>query len=92
MAHPAGGSRCDIAKERGTVLHKHLCLTVFTYRCLLYIAAQHKHHQLGPIAESQHRDSHLKQFSAAGWCSLLIAAVRTAGEDDSLGIHSLDLL
>jgi hypothetical protein len=49
------------------------------------------HHQLRSIAQAQNRNPQFKQLPAAGCCPLLIAAVGASCQNNSLGIHSLDL-
>lgn len=48
------------------------------------------HHELCTVAETEYRNAEIEKLLRAGRCSVLVAAVRTAGENYSLGIHRLD--
>ena len=91
MAHPAYRFLRHIFKQLRCLIYNNLCLSILADLCPLHFSSQYKHHDLCPIAEPQHRDSHLKQFFRAGWGIRLIAAVRSSGQDDSFGIHLSDL-
>ena len=87
MTHPANRLFCYIGKQLTVLIHCHLNFSVLTDRCLAYMSAQDVHHQLSAIAQSKYRNSHFKQFSAAGRGSLFVTAVGASGKNDSLRIH-----
>ena len=84
--------RSNLCKQRGRPIHKDLCLAVLSHRSLLYLSAQHMHHQLRAIAQTENRDPKLKQFLCISRRSLLITTVRSPGQDDPLRVLFLNLL
>ena len=55
------------------------------------MSAQYMAHELRAIAESQYRNTKLKQLFAAGSSALLVHAVWTASQDNALRIHFFNL-
>ncbi len=69
----------------------HLRLSILAHRRFLDIAAEHEHHELRAVAESQHRDPQFKKLLCAGRGIFLVTAVWSARQYDTLRIHRLDL-
>ena len=91
MAHPADGLLRYIAKQLAGLVHGYFNLSVLTNRSLADMSAQYMAHELRAIAESQYRNTKLKQLFAAGSSALLVHAVWTASQDNALRIHFFNL-
>ena len=91
VAHPDNSLLRQVCKEGGICLQPGYCLAIFTDGSFLYFATQQVHHQLGPIAKTQHRNSYLEKLLAAGWSPFFVTAVGAARQYNSLRIHLSDL-
>ena len=94
VAHPADGIGRYALKQLGTsCLDADISLAVLADRSSLHLAAQKMRHQLGAVADAQHRHAKLEYLCADGCRVRCIHAVRAAGKDDALQVlHGLDFL
>ena len=93
MTHPTDRlSRNILEYLRIPLINQYHCLAVLSDLCTSHTAAKHEHHELCAVAEPQHRYPKPEQLSVAGSRPRAVATVRPAGQDDTFGIHGLDLL
>ena len=87
VAHPAYRRRRNARKERRIHIDLDVGSAVLLNACALHFAAEHLLHQLRSVAQSEHRNAEFEQLAGTRRCALLVAAVRTARQDDTLRVH-----
>ncbi len=91
MTHPTDRlSRNILEYLRIPLINQYHCLAVLSDLCTSHTAAKHEHHELCAVAEPQHRYPKPEQLSGVYRCVRRITTVRSAGQDDPLGIHFLN--
>ena len=90
MAHPANILVRQSRKEIAGGIQIHQGLAIFPLRGLADLTAQHMHHQLAAIANSQNRNTPGINLGVNGGRIREICTVGAAGKDDALGIFGLD--
>ena len=84
VAHPAYGLLRNPRKKRRSRVGFNLRPAVLLHRRTLHLAAQNLLHQLRAVAKSEHRNAEFKKLLPVCRSAGLIAAVRSAGQDDAL--------
>ena len=90
MAHPAYVLVRQTSKHRACGVQVNQGFAVFALRSLAYVAAQHMHHQLAAVADTQHGNAPGIDFRVDGRGIFQIRAVGAAGEDNAFGILGFD--
>ena len=92
MAHPDDSFFWNILENcRILLVNQKFCFAILADICFFNFSTKDMHHQLCAIAKSKYRDSKFKQFFLISRCIRFIAAVWTAGKDNSLRIHFFNL-
>ena len=87
VAHPAYCSGGNILKQNRGLIHLYLRLSVFADRSCSYLTAQLICHQLGTVADSQNRNTHIENRLINVRRFLQVYAVWSSSKDNALGVH-----
>ena len=90
VAHPCNGGLVDILKQQGSGIDLCFSSAEFRQRTVnsgAYITTEGVSHELYAVADTQNRNAQVEYLLGHSRGILKINAVRTACEDDALGVH-----
>ena len=76
-------------KQSGGILDVQFRLAEFPFFGLFHLAAQLLNHQLGAVADAEHRNAQLENGRIGMGSAVVVDRTRAAGQDDAGGCSSL---